>query len=374
MPELLLIDPELWAKTRAGARSGRGFRFQDASAAGLAIDAWNGDAPWSVVIPEGVDDVTLHGFKVEYRVQLKSRHDPLGRFTIAEVAQHLAKTALALPFGWDQDDRLRIALVLEREVDGLVATGWTRSLSESGQPLDALRDGLQAELAGWSAETLWALLSRAHLVIEPEPMDRAVERLASASLPDAAARLLAQRLRETAGTMADENYRASSSSPKVLGVGEVQLAIDALRGAIDPKAFLELTAGLCEAANFAEPIEVANFYSGVDVVPAHLGAGLVFDRPHDIAQVLEGLEQRRAALVAGPSGAGKSALAWLSAFHTRHAVRWYRVRACRRVRLARSSRSRIVSLVRKTLVGIFMRHPRAGCPRLDPWRPGGPRP
>lgn len=329
MSEFLLIDPELWAKTRAGARSGRGFRYQDAVAAGLAIDAWNGSAAWTVVVPEGVDDVTLHGPKVEYRVQLKSRHDPKGHFTVAEVAQHLAKTALALPEGWDQDDRLHIALVLEREVDGLTATDWTLSLDESGQPLGTLLAELKAQLGKWSPEMIRSLLSRAHLVIEPQPMDRAVERLASASMPDAAARLLAQRLRETAGAMADENYRAQYSSPNALGVSEVQLAIDALRAAIDPKALLELTAGLCEAANFAEPIDATGFYSGVDVVPAHLGAGLVFDRPHDVAQVLEGLEQRRATLVAGPSGAGKSALTWLSAFHTRHAVRWYRVRACR---------------------------------------------
>ena len=76
-----LVDRELWIRTRAGARAGRGFRYQDAAAAWLAVQAWVGSAPWQVTIPEGVDDVTLHGTGLEWRVQIKSRHDPRGVFT-----------------------------------------------------------------------------------------------------------------------------------------------------------------------------------------------------------------------------------------------------------------------------------------------------
>ena len=330
MSELVLIDAELWGRTRAGARSGRGFRYQDAVAAWLAVDAWTQQADWSVVVPEGVDDLTLHGADLEFRVQLKSRHDPQGRFTISEVAPHFAKTAKSLPSDWNKDPRCRVALVLERRVEGLEPTGWSVSLAQSSQSLKSLTSELESELEGWAAEDIQSLLARSHLIVEAQPMDRAVQGLAQAtSLPDAATRLLAQRLRENVGAMADANYLAPSTTPQTVSVGDVQRAVDAFQSTVDPNSFLELTSGLCEAANFVEPIETAGFYSGVDVVPAHIGAGVVFDRPADVAEVLASLEGRRAALVSGPSGAGKSALAWLAAYHSRHTVRWYRVRACR---------------------------------------------
>ncbi|WP_143324479.1 hypothetical protein [Caulobacter sp. FWC2] len=336
MEELFLIDDELWRKSRAGARSGRGFRYQDAVAAQLAIKAWRGDWAWTTVVPEGVDDLTLHGPALELRVQLKSRHDPRGRFTVDEVVTHLAKTAKSLPQTWSQDSRLGIALVLERAVDGLTATGWGKTLADSGQALDALRNGLRAELSGWPIDQVEALLGRAYLIVEAKPMDEAVARLvAGTPYPDAAARLLAQRFRELAGAMADANYLAPSTRPGTLGVSDVQQVVDAFGLAFDPAAFLDLSGGLCEAADFFEPVDTSGFYSGVDVAPAHIGAGVVFDRPVEVTAILEGLEQHRAALVAGPSGAGKSGLAWLSAFHTRHAVRWYRVRLCRTDDVAR---------------------------------------
>lgn len=329
MDELILIDNDLWRTSRAGARSGRGFRYQDAVAAWLSVEAWRGDAPWTAVVPEGVDDLTLHGPSREIRAQLKSRHDPQGLFTIDEVAAHLAKTAKTLPSDWDVDERFGVALVLERSVKGLRQTGWTDTLTRSEQPLDDLKAALAKSLPDWALMRVDTLLARAHLVVEAQPMDRVVADIVAATpYPDAAARLLAQRLRETAGAMADANYLAPSTKPQVLGATDVQHAIDALGATVDPNVFLGLTGGLTEAASFFEPIDTAGFYSGVDVVPAHVGAGVVFDRPADVTDVLEGLEQKRAAVVAGPSGAGKSALAWLCAFHTRHAVRWYRVRTC----------------------------------------------
>ena len=95
--ELHLIDAELWARTRSGARAGRGVRYQDAVSAWLAAAAWSGDAAWVTVVPEGVDDVTLHGEDLETRVQIKSRHDPRGLFSTAEIAGYVAKAALDLP-------------------------------------------------------------------------------------------------------------------------------------------------------------------------------------------------------------------------------------------------------------------------------------
>lgn len=341
MSNLLLIDSELWQKTRAGARAGRGFRYQDAVGALLAIEAWSGDEAWSAVIPEGVDDITLHGHVCEIRAQLKSRHDPQGIFSLTEAASYLAKSARDLPANWMFEGRIRLALVFERPVVGLTPTGWRISLHDSGQPLDPFITALEQAMET-SSDIVKTLLKRTHLVVEQEPLERAIPRLeAQANLAPAAARLVLQQLREVAGQAADENFLASANHPVSLGSSDVQERIDAVSGVVDPAGYLTLTGGLCDIANFGESLASADFYSGVNVMPGHVGAGLVFERPEHTTEILEALESRRAALVAGPSGAGKSALAWLAAYHTRHAVRWYRVR-----RVGPEDVSRLVQLAR----------------------------
>ena len=84
----VVIDATLWDTTRAGARAGRGFRYQDVEAAWLAVEGWAGMRPWPAAIPEGVDDLTLHGPAQELRAQIESRHDPQSTFSIKEVADY----------------------------------------------------------------------------------------------------------------------------------------------------------------------------------------------------------------------------------------------------------------------------------------------
>ena len=86
--------------------------------------------------------------------------------------------------------------------------------------------------------------------------------------------------------------------------------------------------GLAELVDFATAIDEDRFFSGVDVVVGHVVAGLPLGRP-EVEQLLDGLAARRLALVIGPSGAGKSALIWLTAYASRHTVRWYCVRRLR---------------------------------------------
>ncbi|WP_165191651.1 hypothetical protein [Caulobacter soli] len=328
MSDLVLIDANLWAATRSGARAGRGFHYQDAVAAWLAVEAWRGAEAWRAVVPEGVDDITLHGQGCEIRAQLKSRHDPQACFTLGEIAAHIAKTASALGDDWRAKAGLRVALVLERPVKGLAATGWRRTLADSDQPLEPLARVLAASLPAWGPAEIEVLLQRTHLVVEPEPMNRAAEGLeGGSSLAAAAARLAAQQLREIVGRLADANFRAPTDAVGSLGATEVQGRVDAIGALVDIKGHLALMATFCEIADFGASVQASDFYSGVDVVPGHVGAGLVFERPDLTAALLEGLEDRRSVLVAGPSGAGKSALAWLAAYQTRHAVRWYRVRS-----------------------------------------------
>lgn len=324
--QMVLIDPDLWKRTRAGARAGRGFRYQDAVTAWLAALTWKGEASWKVVVPEGVDDVTLHGAELEFRVQIKARHNPQGTFTQADAARYLAKSAEDLPNDWHEDPHFRLALVLERPLEGILSTGWTISLSDSGQPLTGFAHLISNALGRPEAGSAEALLARTHLVVESDPLERGCSVLGTSRLPPAAVRLVLQQLREQAGCVADANYSASAGAPVTLDQTDVQARIDRVHGVIDPLGYVELTAGLAELADFGTPVSSEAFYRGVNVSPGHVGAGLVFERPDLMADVLAGLEAKRFALVAGPSGAGKSALAWLAAHHTRHAVRWYRVR------------------------------------------------
>jgi hypothetical protein len=339
LTNFMLIDPDLWARTRAGARAGRGFRYQDAVCAALAIESWAGTSAWTAVVPEGLDDATLHGGGFEIRVQIKSRHDPRGEFTFKEVAEYLAK--MGLPLQGDHPSELKFALVLERPVKGLEPTGWGATLAQTGQALSTLENALSAACAPRSVD-MPAVFERLHIVEAPDPLGAVPAILAQKSgLEPAAGRLVGQMLREAAGRAADDNYAQRPGDPASLGATAVQAFIDAMHRIVDPLGRLELADELCDAANFQEPLTSEDFYSGVNVMPGHVGAGLVFERPTETADILQALETSRTALVAGPSGAGKSALTWLAAYHSRHAVRWYRVR-----RLAETDVPRLVQFAR----------------------------
>ncbi len=339
MSDIILIDPNLWAKTRSGARAGRGFRYQDAVCAALAIDSWAGTAAWTAVVPEGLDDVTLHSESLEIRVQIKSRHDPRGTFSLKEVIGYLIR--MNLPLQGDRPNKIEFALVLERPVSGLDSTGWGTTLAQTGQDLSALGSDLSNACAPRTVD-ISAVFEKLHIVVAPDPLGAAPAILASMSdVTPAAGRLIGQMLREAAGRAADDNYAHRSANPASLGASTVQVLIDDMQRIVDPLGRLEIADELCDAANFHEPLTPADFYSGVNVMPGHVGAGLVFERPNETADILQALENSRTALVAGPSGTGKSALTWLAAYHTRHAVRWYRVR-----RLAELDVPRLIQFAR----------------------------
>jgi hypothetical protein len=326
------IDPELWKRSRAGARAGRGFRFQDAACALMAVQAWRGFHGWTAVIPEGADDASLHGSGLEIRAQVKSRHDPRGLFAAREVAQYLGKIISDLPTAWDSA-RIRLALVLERPVEGLAAQGWDNAVgadSDFGRFLARLLSGQH------EAGRIAAALDVTFIVVVQDPIDEAVALLAQhAGLQPAERRIAVQNIRIDAGTAADANYQAQPGAAASLDASTVQAHLDALGRMSDPERWDRFADDLCVLAEFHAPVETTDFYSGVNVLPGHVGAGLVFERPAEVAELTGALERTGTALVAGPSGAGKSALSWLAAYETRHAVRWYRVRDLSRDKVSR---------------------------------------
>src|SRR5690606_7972371 len=158
---------------------------------------------WTAVIPEGLDDVTLHGIAVEIRAQIKSRHDPRGEFTLKEVADYLAR--MCLPLQGDQPGELKFALVLERPVKGLEPTGWSVTLAQTRQALAALGRAL-AEACAPRVVDVSAVFERLHIVVSLDPLGAVPAILEHrSSLEAAAGRLVGQMLREAAGRAADAN-------------------------------------------------------------------------------------------------------------------------------------------------------------------------
>lgn len=320
------IDPNLWATSRAGARAGRGFRFQDAAGAWLATRIWAGNLDATVLVPEGVDDLTLHGGTAEIRVQAKSRHDPRGRFTTAELAAILVKSAGTIEVERLQSGSCRIVLLLERPAEELFETGWDGSLADDANNAALLASYL-ADFTASKGLTLNELLRVAAVVSIADPLDESVILFgARRDTADAVGRLIAHRLRHLVGEQADHNYRAPADQPAVVDATDVEaLAADVVALVDRDGLFPAIAAGLCEPVTFA-PLEDPYFYEGVDVAPGHVAAGLVMERPDLMVEVAAGLQRQRRALITGPSGSGKSAAAWLFAYENRHAIRWFRLR------------------------------------------------
>lgn len=318
-------DPR-WKASRAGARAGRGFRFQDAAGAFLLAEQWAAGRS-ARLVPEGLDDLNLFAASIETRIQAKSRHDPKATFTAAEVAQYLLKAAGTLTAHEWTEGQVRLAVFLERPVQDLQARSWARPLA-SCDDVAPLRESLADEVTGEEVFTINQLLERAFLVVENSPLDRAVDFFhAKQDVPAFAGRIAAHELRCRVGVSADDNYLRPSTAPSSVDTTDVVTTLErVLLATHEGGLHRAVQDGLCEVVNFSIAVQEPAFYSGVNVVPGHVAAGLVFDRPQVESEIDQAFGGRNAVLIAGPSGSGKSASAWLYAHARRHEVIWYRVR------------------------------------------------
>lgn len=304
------------AASRAGSNAGRGFRYQDAVSAWLAVEVWAGQRPPAIVIPEGGDDIELRGEATNF-VQVKSRREHLGDHTEGETVGHI-KDLWSRSLS-SEPRPLQMELVLEREVAGL-------------NPLDehpAVRS-IEGSISTRLSKLNWAsdLLPRTSITVATSPQEWAisliVDRLNCAPI---GAQMCFAELLVRVGSLADVNGRLASENYRGVSISDTETAIRDVLAAIDIDAIERaLRDGVCEPVDFLTPLNDPNFYLGVDVEPGHIVAGLVAERPGSRSSLVEGIEQRRAALIVGPSGAGKSALMWEAANCLRHTVRWFRIR------------------------------------------------
>lgn len=311
---------ELWARSRQGSHAGRGFHYQNAVAAEMAVRAWRGELLVRRFVPEGLEDISLELDDHWLHLQAKSRREHRGNFTPGELAsawRHLAERLAA-------DPTAHGALVLERPLEG-AESGLDRTLAEVAHP--EIRKAIALALAGLSfgAEEF---LSRMHMVVLPALATTSIALLADKlGLPPATCVAHYTRLRTELSRLADENGIRGVHDPAAFTVGEIARLIDDVSEAVDASALEEAVRdGLCELVDFSTPLVDPRFFQGVDVVVGHIVAGLPAERPELADELIAGLLARRVALAVGPSGAGKSAILWMVAHDLRHRVRWYRTR------------------------------------------------
>jgi len=224
--------------------------------------------------------------------------------------------------------RSRFAVVTDgRFGSSLPCTGWTTSLAEA---LADVPDGeniyrpllaaVEARLEGLQLpKTLGSdLFERTHLVIAPSDLAAQTMRLlrTSLSLHPAVASIARAELLRDLTEMAARQRETGLANAERRTRSDLDAIVTRLRQAVDVAGLDEaIHAGVCEPADYvnASPVDRADFLYGVDVTPAHIGAGLDVLRPEESAAILEGLATRRHTVVAGPSGSGKSALVWRTA-------------------------------------------------------------
>jgi hypothetical protein len=314
-----------WSGSRYGSHAGRGFRYQDAVAAALATQCITGEPRNETVIPEGLDDVTLRRPTLTIHAQVKSRRSHLGPFRVAEAAQHLLDLWSRHRARVRGASESRLALVLESDIEGLPQTGWVRVAAD----VDGLADAIGSELMhrGVASEEVDQLLALAHVIVIPDPADDAVGELTPhLRVAPAVAWICYLTLLNRVAYLSDENGVREADNPAVLTAQDVERLMHDTVAVVDASALEAVVReGVCEPVDFMAPIVDPEFLSGVDVVPGHVVAGLTFDRPEEVDSVRRALDRRRVAIVVGPSGSGKSGVIWMTAFDTRHVVRWYRV-------------------------------------------------
>ena len=306
----------LWKESRAGARAGSGFRFQDAAAVAVAVDCWLGVLEGSAIVPEGLDDFVIESHARTTFVQVKSKIADEAKFTPAELNSIFLRAPefSSLPSGLE----IARVVIIDRPFVDESNVDWERQVSEVNAWATLLQ-GSSSQIGGT-------------LITWLDPLGRAADAIASKkNVARAASLACVYRLLRVVGTLADENARPDRTyaGRARLTVGEIDREINAVLNFIDIGAIdAAAREGLAEFVSFKDALPEEGYYEGVSTVAGHVSAGLVLPRDNLVDAVLSGLFSARRLLIAGPSGAGKSALAYLAGSQSRHACRWIQIKRC----------------------------------------------
>ena len=323
--------PSTWDHSRSGARSSRGFHFQDAVGAWLAAQLAAGNLATNYLVPEGFGDLYCEGPEpVHYEV--KSRQYRRGPFPVSESVQHIVNTWVRHK---DQRDCSgQLVVILEQGIQDLeIDLEQPISQIPIGQLLEhivgfeeRLTNHLKAkgrnpgELAALTSITSVVVCSWDNLTSETE---RYLSNIAAWS-PAILSRL-AIEIRSKVADAVDKNAEAQFHDRVSLDRTGLIKAICDTAELFDLEAVnFALSSGICTPVD-KQPIESGDaFYEGMSTQPGHVYAGLVIPRPDLTQQVGEGFSTNRPVLLTGPSGVGKSAILWML-LRVFPGVLWFRV-------------------------------------------------
>jgi hypothetical protein len=337
---------DAWGASRAGAISGRGYRYQDAVGSWLAIQAHVGQIAIHRVVPEGLEDVSCEGDDA-WHVQVKSRQARVGDFPLGLAARHILDAWSHQADRRTRDPNARLAVVFERPIAGATARSWGVPVAEEDAWTSLVGEVRRlAEHRRMASDDLAALLAETTVTVLPWQdleAEAALHVADATNLPPEGARTAVRAVQAALGYCANRNAQVGWPDRAGLSRTDVVRLVTDTAALIDRDALLEaVQSGACEVVDFESPLSGDAFYEGESTQPGHVVGGLVVARPSATDAVLAGLDDRRAVLVAGPSGIGKSAVVWMAAYVARHVV-WYRVNRLREedveplLRLARSS-------------------------------------
>ena len=310
--------------SRAGAHNIAGVSFQVAVTARLLLDARAGELALTRATPEGYEDIdTEFTDGTSALVQVKER-SPARAFTRSDFADALAKKNHALA----HNTRRRFVLATDATLsDGLPATGWSQPLSQC-LPKDEM-DKLAALLEAYYDDP-YDVLSRAHVLqVERSVAEENRRDLARVlDIHPSAAALAYARLIEQIAEIAVRQRAATPETAEWIASTDLDTLVTRILESVDVESLDEaIHAGIVEPVDFSVRSDLSDtaFLAGVDVLPAHIAAGLDLPRPVELDALTAALEEQHSALLSGPSGAGKSALMWRTARALAGHVRPYRL-------------------------------------------------
>ena len=219
-----------WDASRSGARSGRGYRFQDTVGALLAAQLAAGHIQANAVVPEGHEDVSLEG-TTPWHIQIKSRGRQSGEFPAHEATDHILtvwKSHLAR-----NEPGAQLGVVFERDIKGEqlssclhgpgVTTG--KSLPEDSKLLQSLRN--KGKASGISDADIDALLSSTMFAVFPwdavmeETLDCLKELDGLSTLAPSSLRHIALLLCVEIGDASNENASRAHGDRRALSRTEI---------------------------------------------------------------------------------------------------------------------------------------------------------